>query len=195
MTVIELDTPGQSSRPPVIAPRNVGAVVIGAVVNMERRPRLDREGNPINNSRGRPASEEILTILTLDGTTGTVTDDDDEYTPPAGSLCRLIFAGLKWGRLIDARKAGAEGRTRVGDIVTVTSPTATIWRGKGDKAFSDVDDVDKIARARAKGLSVGFDWKVEYRRPSAAETDIVARAVAAHHAAQAAAAPELDDAF
>lgn len=196
MTVIDLDQgPGQTSRPPVIAPRNVGAVVVGAVVDMERRPRLDREGAPIMNSRGKPASEEILTILTLDGTTGTVTADDDEWTPPAGTVCRLIFAGIKWGRLIDARKLGAEGRTRVGDIVTVTTPTATIWRGKGDIAARDVDDVDKIARARAKGLSVGFDWKVDYRRASADEAAIVAQAVAAHQAQKAAAAPDLDDAF
>ena len=177
---IQLDNPTSSTRPPVVAARGLGQTVIGMVVDKEQRHRQDREGAPILNSRGRPAQEEVLTIIVLDGTTGTVSGGDlnDDWTPDVGQLARVIFRGLSYGKLIDARKS--VGSTNVGDLITVTSPTATVWRGAGDIAARDVTDQATIDKARVKGLSVGWDLEVAYRRPAAAELSLVAQAEAAH---------------
>lgn len=177
---IQLDSPTSSNRPPVVAARGLGQTVIGMVVDKEQRHRQDRDGAPILNSRGRPAQEEVITIIVLDGTTGTVSGGDlnDDWTPDAGQLARVIFRGLSYGKLIDARKS--IGATNVGDVITVTSPTATVWRGAGDIAARDVTDQSTIDKARVKGLSVGWDLEVTYRRPTGAEASLVAQAEAAH---------------
>ncbi len=203
---IELDKPTGSSRPPVVGARGLGQTVVAMVVDKEMRPRLDRDNKPILNSRGKPAQEEVLTVMVMAGTTGTVSGGDlgEDRVPEPGELCRLIFRGLSFGKLIDARKLA--GNTVVGDVITVSSPSATIWRGAGDIAAREVDDQATIDRARAKGLSVGWDLEVGYRRATGAEAALVAKAEAAHveHRARIAldgpatpAAPafERDDAF
>lgn len=47
-------------------------------------------------------------------------------------------------------------------------------------AARDVTDQATIDKARVKGLSVGWDLEVAYRRPAAAELSLVAQAEAAH---------------
>jgi hypothetical protein len=177
---IELDTPTTSTRPPVVGARGLGQVVVAMVVDKEQRARHDRDGNPIMNSRGKPAQEEVLTVMVLDGTTGTISGGDlgDDHTPAVGDICRLIFKGLSFGKLIDSRKN--VGATTVGDVITVTAPSATIWRGAGDIAAREVTDQATIDKARAKGLSIGWDVEVAYRRATAAETALVTKAEAAH---------------
>ena len=175
---IELDSPRSSI--PVIGPRDFGQRAKGMVVNKEQRTRLDRDGETILNSRGKPAQEEVLTILVLDDNTGTISGGDlnDDYTPEAGSVARMIIRGLTFGKLIDARKA--VGVTQVGDVIELSADTATIWRGKGDIAQSSVSDPQVVARARAKGLSVGFDVEVAYRRANPSEAALVAKAEQLH---------------
>ena len=199
---IELDKPTGSSRPPVVGARGLGQTVVAMVVDKEMRPRLDRDNKPILNSRGKPAQEEVLTVQILDGTTGTVSGGDlgDDRVPEPGELCRLIFKGLSFGKLIDARKP--VGATVVGDVITVTAPSATVWRGAGDVAAREVVDEATITKARAKGLSVGWDLEIAYRRATPAEAALVAKAEAAHveHRARItldgpSAGDELDDAF
>jgi len=201
---IELDQPTTSTRPPVIGARGLGQTVVGMVVNKEMRSRTDKDGKPIMNSRGKPAQEEVLTVMLLDGTTGTVSGGDlaDDWTPESGTVARLIFKGLGFGKLIDARNQ--VGGTQVGDVVMVTASSATIWRGAGDIAAKDVTDDATIGKARAKGLSVGWDTDVTYRRAAANEAQLVAKAEQLHMDAKArialdgpAATPavDLDDAF
>ena len=201
---IELDQPTTSTRPPVIGARGLGQTVVGMVVNKEMRSRTDKDGKPIMNSRGKPAQEEVLTVMLLDETTGTVSGGDlaDDWTPKVGTVARLIFKGLGFGKLIDARNV--VGGTQVGDVVMVTASSATIWRGPGDIAAKDVTDDATIGKARAKGLSVGWDTDVTYRRAAANEAQLVAKAEQLHMDAKArialdgpAATPavDLDDAF
>lgn len=177
---IELDTPQTGTRPPVVGARGLGQTVVAMIVDKEQRGRLDRDGNPIINSRGKPAQEEVLTVMVLDGTTGTVSGGDlgDDRVPDVGEVCRLIFRGLSFGKLIDARKP--VGATQVGDVITVTAPSATVWRGAGDIAAKDVTDQPTIDKARAKGLSVGWDLEVAYRRATPAEAASVSKAEALH---------------
>ena len=178
---IELDSPQTSNRPPVIGARGLGQTVKAMVVDKEQRGRLDKEGKVILNSRGKPAQEEVLTVMVLEGTTGTVSGGDlnDDWTPNTGTLARQIFKSLAFGKLIDARKE-VGGSTIVGDVIETTSPSATIWRGQGDIAAKDVTDQATIDKARAKGLSVGWDLEVTYRRATPAEAGLVAKAEQLH---------------
>lgn len=178
---IELDSPQTSNRPPVIGARGLGQTVKAMVVDKEQRGRLDKEGKVILNSRGKPAQEEVLTVMVLEGTTGTVSGGDlnDDWTPDTGTVARQIFKGLAFGKLIDARK-DVGGSTIVGDVIETTSPSATIWRGQGDIAAKDVTDQATIDKARAKGLSVGWDLEVTYRRATPAEAGLVAKAEQLH---------------
>jgi len=177
---IQLDTPSTSTRPPVVGAREVGAVINGMVIDKEMRGRQDKDGRPILNSRGKPAQEEVLTVLLLEGTTGTVSGGDlaDDSTPEVGTVGRIIVKGMAYGALIDARKP--VGATQVGDVVTVTARSATVWRGAGDIAAKDVTDDATIAKARAKGLSVGFDLAIGYRRATPAEAALVKRCEELH---------------
>lgn len=176
---IQLDTPA-SNRPPVVSARGLGQTVTAMVIDKEVRARQDREGAPILNSRGKPAQEEVLTVMVLDGTTGTISGGDlgDDRTPDTGETCRIIVRGLAYGRLIDARRN--VGATMVGDVITITAPSATIWRGAGNIAQERVTDQATIDKARAKGLSVGWDLEITYRRPTAAEAALVTKAEALH---------------
>lgn len=176
---IQLDQP-TSNRPPVVSARGLGQTVVAMVVDKEVRARQDREGAPILNSRGKPAQEEVLTVMVLDGTTGTISGGDlgDDRTPDVGEVCRIIVRGLAYGRLIDARRN--VGATMVGDVVTITAPSATVWRGAGNIAQERVTDQATIDKARAKGLSVGWDLEITYRRPTAAEAALVSKAEALH---------------
>ena len=178
---IELDSPQTSNRPPVIGARGLGQTVKAMVVDKEQRGRLDKDGKVILNSRGKPAQEEVLTVMVLEGTTGTVSGGDlnDDWTPDTGTVARQIFKSLAFGKLIDARKE-VGGSTIVGDVIETTSPSATIWRGQGDIAAKDVTDQATIDKARAKGLSVGWDLEVTYRRATPAEAGLVAKAEQLH---------------
>ena len=178
---IQLDNPTTSNRPPVIGARGLGQQVIGMVIDKEMRGRTDKDGKPILNSRGKPAQEEVLTVVVMEGSTGTVSGGElnDDITPNPGDVCRLIFKGLGFGKVIDARKE-VGGATMVGDVITVTSPSATVWRGAGDIAAAGVKDQATIDKARAKGLSVGWDLEVAYRRAEATEAGLVARAEQLH---------------
>lgn len=178
---IELDTPQTSNRPPVVGARGLGQIVKAMIVDKEMRPRVDKDGKAIMNSRGKPAQEEVLTVMVLEGTTGTVSGGDlnDDWTPETGSVARQIFKGLAFGKLIDARKE-IGGATMVGDVIETRSISATVWRGQGDIAAKDVTDQSTIDKARAKGLSVGWDIEVDYRRASAAEAGLVAKAEQLH---------------
>lgn len=178
---IELDSPQTSNRPPVIGARGLGQIVKAMIVDKEMRGRVDKDGKAIMNSRGKPAQEEVLTVMVLEGTTGTVSGGDlnDDWTPEVGSVARQIFKGLAFGKLIDARKE-IGGATMVGDVIETRSISATVWRGQGDIAAKDVTDQSTIDKARAKGLSVGWDIEVDYRRASAAEAGLVAKAEQLH---------------
>ena len=199
---IELDTPQTSNRPPVIGARGLGQIVKAMIVDKEMRPRVDKDGKAIMNSRGKPAQEEVLTVMVLEGTTGTVSGGDlnDDWTPETGSVARQIFKGLAFGKLIDARKE-IGGATMVGDVIETRSISATVWRGQGDIAAKDVTDQSTIDKARARGLSVGWDIEVTYRRASAAEAGLVAKAEQLHMenreriTLDSKPAVELDDAF
>ena len=177
---ISLDTQSTSTRPPVVAARALGAKVVGMVVDKEMRGRIDRDGNPILNARGKQSQEEVLTILIMDGTTGTISGGDlaDDRTPDKGEVCRVIFRGMGYGSLIEARKL--VGPTQVGDVLTITADTATIWRGAGDIAAKQITDSDTIAKARAKGLSISWDLSIGYRRAGSKDTDLLAEAEAKH---------------
>lgn len=199
---IELDSPQTSNRPPVIGARGLGQIVKAMIVDKEMRGRVDKDGKAIMNSRGKPAQEEVLTVMVLEGTTGTVSGGDlnDDWTPETGSVARQIFKGLAFGKLIDARKE-VGGATMVGDVIETRSISATVWRGQGDIAAKDVTDQSTIDKARAKGLSVGWDIEVDYRRASAAEAGLVAKAEQLHMenreriTLDPKPAVELDDAF
>ena len=199
---IELDSPQTSNRPPVIGARGLGQIVKAMIVDKEMRGRVDKDGKAIMNSRGKPAQEEVLTVMVLDGATGTVSggDRNDDWTPETGSVARQIFKGLAFGKLIDARKE-VGGSTMVGDVIETRSISATVWRGQGDIAAKDVTDQSTIDKARAKGLSVGWDIEVTYRRASAAEAGLVAKAEQLHMenreriTLDPKPAVELDDAF
>ncbi len=178
---IELDSPQTSNRPPVIGARGLGQKVRAMVIDKEMRDRLDRDGKNILNSRGKPAKEEVLTVMILEGTTGTVSGGDlnDDWTPEVGSVARLIYKGLAFGKLIDARKE-VGGATMVGDVIEETSNSATVWRGQGDIAAKEVTDQATIDKARAKGLSVGWDKEITYRRADKDEAGLVAKAEQLH---------------
>lgn len=183
---IELDTPTGPARPPVIGARGLGQTVNGMVISKEMRARQDRDGQPILNPRtGRPSQEEVLTILTLDGTTGIVNGGDlnDDWTPEPGTVCRVIFKGMQYGKLIEARQK--IGGTHVGDVITITAESATIWRGAGDIAAKDVQDQQSIDRARAKGLSISWDLNISYRRHNPDELETVARCETLHNETRA----------
>lgn len=200
---IQLDNPTTSNRPPVIGARGLGQTVRGMVIDKEMRARTDKDGKAIMNSRGKPAQEEVLTVMVLEGSTGTVSGGElnDDITPEAGDVCRLIFKGLGFGKVIDARKE-IGGATMVGDVIEVTSPSATVWRGAGDIAAAAVKDQATIDKARSKGLSVGWDLEVTYRRAEASEAGLVAKAEQLHMENRERitldaprAAEDLDDAF
>jgi hypothetical protein len=163
--------------PPVVGPRGLRQTAKGMVVDKTQRTRTNREGQVVLNSRGKPAQEEVVTVLVLDGNTGTISGGDlnPDYTPEVGSVARMIFKGMGFGKLIDARKT-IEGKAQVGDVITVTATAATIWRGAGDIAVQNCTDEGQISRAREKGLSVGWETEVEYRRATPAEAALVAKA-------------------
>lgn len=179
---IELDTPIGPTRPPVVGARGLGQTVHAMIVNKEMRARQDRDGQPILNQRtGRPSQEEVLTVHILEGTTGVVNGNDlnDDWTPEPGAVCRLILKGMQYGKLIEARQK--VGATCVGDVITLTAGTATIWRGAGDISAKDVSDQPSIDRARAKGLSISWDLTVSYRRAKPDEIDTVSRCETLHN--------------
>lgn len=192
---IQLDKPTANTRPPVVSPRGLGQKVVGMIVDKEVRERRDRDGMPILNAAGKPSNEEVLTVLILDGTTGVVSGGDlgDDWTPEPGSVARIIIRGLTYRKLIDARRV--VGGTQVGDVITVTCRTATIWRGKADIAQSNVDDDTIIRKARDKGLRIGWDLDITYGRAVAEELALVAKAEKLHTETRARIQLDVDDAF
>lgn len=178
---IDLDTAQTSNLPPIIGARGIGQTVIGMVIDKQVRKSINKDGSPKLNSKGNPASEEVLTIVVMDGTDGVVSgkDLDPDWTPDVGSVARMIFGGRPFGQLIDARKA-VGGTTQVGDVVTVKAETAVIWRGRGDIAVPSTTDPNQIAQARAKNLTIGWNLSVEYRRALPAEAGLVAQAEQLH---------------
>lgn len=171
----------RATLPPVVGPRGLRQVAKGMVIDKHQRTRTNREGKVLTNSRGKPAQEEVVTVLVLEGNTGTISGGDlnPDYTPEVGSVARMIFKSLQFGKLIDARKT-IEGKAQVGDVITVTATAATIWRGEGDIALANCTDEAQIAKAREKGLSVGWETEVEYRRATPAEAGLVAKAEQLH---------------
>lgn len=196
---IQLDTP-RSTRPPVFGARGLGQRAIGMVIDQEQRARTNADGEAVMNSRGKPAQEQVLTVLVLEGNTGTASGGDlnPDYEPEVGSVGRMIFKGLGFGKLIDARKT-IEGNAQVGDVVVATATAATIWKGKGDIMQQGVTDEGVLAKARDKRLSIGMEIEVTYRRATPAEAALVAKAEQLHMELKAIpldAKPELgDDAF
>ncbi len=190
---IHLDNP-TSTRPPVLSTRGFGLRGVGMIVDKEQRARKDQKGDPILSKLGRPTYEEVLTVTVLEGTTGTITDGHDERVPKPGELVRLIFKGPAYAELIDARKR-VGGNTQVGDVVTVTTTSATTWRGAGDMADRNVTDPDVVRRARDKSWSVSWNVTADYRRPRADELGLVEEAEAHHHELRPAITLPDDDAF
>lgn len=175
-------TLGQPKAPglPVVQPRHLGARLAGMVVNTQVRQRQDN-GEPIYKPNGKPSYEEVVTLLILDGTTATISggDFEDDRAPEPGEICRRIYRGRPYGQLIEARN-NIRGQLQVGDVIEETSPTATIWKGPGQVARAGVDNLDDINKARAKGLTVGWDLDITYRRATPQEADLVTRAEAVH---------------
>lgn len=173
--------------PPVANVRDFGQKVRGMVIDKWVRDRQKKDGTPIKNARGKIAQEEVLTLLALEGTTGTVTMgsglDSEEKVPAAGEVIRLIFKSRTYGQLIDARKK-VGGNTQVGDVIEQTALTATIWAGEGEIAAQDVTDPAKIAKARQQNFSVGWNTDIEYRRPNADEAGLVAKCEQLYHERQ-----------
>jgi hypothetical protein len=212
---IELDTP-RAAGLPVANVREIGQTIKGMVIDKWVREQHDRSGNPIpkvdaqgrqiNKRNGSPAykMEEVLTIMVLAGTTGTITMgsglDAEMVVPEVGSLVRLIFKGMSYNKLIEARNT-AGGGTNVGDVINETAMSATIWRGAGDIAKANVTDPAVVAKARSQGLSIGMDLDVTYRRAMADEAGLVAQAEQHYHSRKAAItldqkpAVDVDDAF
>lgn len=191
---IELDAP-RAPQIPVADTREVGQVVVGMICDKWVRERFDKDGDPIKNKRGATAKEEVLVILTMPGTTGTIKVgsglDVEERAPEAGELSRVIVSGVTYKALIDARRE-AGGQTQVGDVIRIEAKSATIWRGRGDMLASGVTDPEKIAKAIAQKLSVGMDREVRYRRAKPDEAALVAKAEQVFHERKAARAITLD---
>ena len=204
---VELDTP-RAPQIPVAGTRDLGQVVVGMVCDKWIRERHDGDGNPIMNKRGAVAKEEVIVILIMDGTTGTIKVgsgiDAEESVPQPGDVSRLIFKGMDYGRLIDARRDGVGGGTQVGDVIRVEAKSATIWKGKGEIERQGVTDPAVIAKAVAAKLSVGMDREVRYRRAKPDEAELVTKAERVYHDRKAAitldapsssAPADIDDAF
>lgn len=213
---IELDTP-RAAGLPVANVREIGQTIKGMVIDKWVReqhdksgspiPKLNAQGGQIRKRDGNPAykMEEVLTIMVMEGTTGTITVgsglDAEMVVPEVGSLVRLIFKGMGYNKLIEARNA-AGGGTNVSDVIDETAASATIWRGAGDIAKANVTDSAVITKARGQGLSIGMDLDVTYRRATAAEAGLVAQAEQHYHSRKAAItldaprpAIDVDDAF
>lgn len=186
---IELDAE-RTPQIPVVSTREIGQTVTGMVVDKWVRDRQKKDGTPIVNKKtGKVSKEEVLVILVMDGTTGTVSVgsglDAETHVPAVGEVSRLIYKGLGYSKLIEARR-DVGGGTQVGDVISQTGTSATIWRGEGDIERAGVTDPNVIAKARAGGLSVGIDIDVTYRRATAAEAGFVAKAEQLYHERKAA---------
>ena len=173
-------------RAPVLQPRDFGAVTVLMIAQKEIRQRNQRVNNELirmTRPDGRPMMEEVLTGIVLDGTTALAPDDDplsDGKPVPVGSVARWIAKSRAYGALIDARK-NVGGTTQVGDVITIRTTGATVWRGQGDLVQAGVTDPDALVRARAKGLTIGWDLEVTYRRALPTEAALVAQAEALYH--------------
>lgn len=191
---IELDAP-RTPQIPVADTREVGHVVIGMICDKWVRERFDKDGDPIKNKRGSTAKEEVLVILTMPGTTGTIKFgsglDVEERAPESGELSRVIVSGVTYKALIDARRE-CGGQTQVGDVIRIEAKSATIWKGRGDMLAQGVTDADKIAKAITQKLTVGMDREVRYRRAKPEEASLVAQAERIFHERKAARAITLD---
>ena len=181
---ISLDDHVASSRPPVVRAAGFGQVVEGMVILKEVRPRLKRDKTPILKADGRPSKEEVLTVMVMADTTGVVSSGglDDDRTPAAGEVARIIVKGAGYKQLIDARKAGTGDKTDVGNVIRIEAHTAVIWEGEGKiiPGMERVTDETLVAKARAKGHSVGWNTTTTFRPARPDEAALVTRAEALH---------------
>lgn len=187
MTTIPLDNdfgPGV----PVLKRRRIGETFTGMLAYIERRPRRNIAGDPVIKADGKPAQEEVLTLVTLPGASMTAgIGDGGDAVPAPGDVVRMICRAGSYAALIEAKRALGRGAV-VGDVVTLTHTHADVYNVAGGKpiaTYSSQDQVD-LHRSNSRPGTLGFRGPITLR----ASTDDEARtwldaAIAAHHAAAA----------
>lgn len=194
---ITLDEPQGAELPPVVRSGEIGQQIIGALVDVPTwRPRIKRDASgadvPILKGNGKPANELVVTLVTMPGTTKPVGRGDDEWTPTAGDVVRIIIRGKTASDYIDAKK-DLGGTHNVGDVFTHIATNAVAYKGEGGDILEDnITEQARVVEHKMKGRSVGIYGPLTVRRATPADAQWVTAAETAHHAAKE--AISLDDA-
>lgn len=92
---------------PSLKLRSVGDQVIGHIIDLERRDETDfKTGKVKYNSKGKPRTEIVLTVLVESCSEGVVMGNRENQTRPSeGDEARIYIQGRAVGFWIDAEKA------------------------------------------------------------------------------------------
>lgn len=168
---------------PVVKRTALGQTFNGAVLLVEQRDRLKKHEvtgamTPVLKANGKARQELVVTCLTLPGTTAPVGLGDDEHTPEAEEVVRLILKGKAFGDWIET-KAELARPVQVGDIVTQKTDRAQMYDAQGNASGPEITDQGAL-NAVPRGRSVGIYGPITLRAPKTG-SEWVTKAEAAYH--------------
>ena len=173
-------TPGH----PVVKRTAIGQKFVGAVVNVDRRPRTKRGDDgvsvPLLRSDGKPRQELIVTCLAMPGTDAPAGIGDEQGIPESGDIVRLILKGKSFADWIQAEKAMGR-QLQVGDCVKQRTTSAQVYDADGNPKGNPLtlqSEVDAVPRTQTVGIYA--ELKLE-----AGEGEWIDKAEAAYRAATA----------
>ena len=174
-----------TTRTPVLRRKRIGEEYVGALVRTTQRDVLKRDDatgtdRPVLKANGKPRQELVVTLVTISSTMAAGLGEE-VAVPEPGDIVRSILKGGGFGQWIEAN--GLLKPRQVGDIVTLTSEWGQAYDAHGaptgDKLTTQAQ-LDAVPRER----SLGVYGSVAIRRATPAETEWVAAAETAYHAAQ-----------
>ena len=174
-----------TTRTPVLRRKRIGEEFVGALVRTTQRDVLKRDDatgtdRPVLKANGKPRQELVVTLVTISSTMAAGLGEE-VAVPEPGDIVRSILKGGGFGQWIEAN--GLLKPRQVGDIVTLTSEWGQAYDAHGaptgDKLTTQAQ-LDAVPRER----SLGVYGSVAIRRATPAETEWVAAAETAYHAAQ-----------
>lgn len=188
MTAIPLDEGAGGVGSPVLKRRRIGEQFVGMLAHIERRDHRDIAGNVVLKPDGKPRSEEVLTFVTLPGSsiTAGIGKDDPGHVVEAGEVVRYIVTGGAYAAWIDAKKELRRGPV-VGDVMTLVHDHADVYPGPGQKPvarYTTQDQVDAHRINQRQG-AVSIAGPIALRAALDGESGTwLNDAINAHHAAK-----------
>lgn len=193
---IELNTPNQAERLPVLRRKRIGEQFVGMLVDTpvsrdrQKQDPVTKAMVPLLKPNGKPRQELVVKLLALPGATMAAGLGDEHTVPAEGTVVRAILKGKAYGDWIDA--TNVHGTLQVGDVVFLDTTHAQAYDANGNPTGGEIT-TQEAADAVPRERSLGFYGRIAIRRANPDEAGWVTKAEAAYHAAQQANAIPLDN--